>query len=455
MLVLFDADADGLRGEVLVPGDKSLSHRAVLFASMAEGESVLYGVLRSEDVLATMRACGELGAAIEEVADSAGQPSYVRVVGWGPSGPHSAGEPIDCGNSGTTARLLMGVLAGWPGLTATLTGDESLSARPMLRVTTPLSQMGASFDTAEKGTLPVVVRGAHLNPLTYDSPVASAQVKTAVLLAGLRARGRTTVREPAPSRDHTERLLPLFGVRVGRDESQHAAWVEGVAQLSAATFSVPRDPSSAAFPVVAAALVPGSALSIPGVALNLTRTAFVSVLERMGASIEIAEVSSAGEEPVGTLRVGYTPDLTATVVTAAEVPSLVDEVPILALAATQARGTTRFEGVRELRVKESDRLDAIAIALSELGVSVRAGEDWLEVDGPAVLGGAVLDSLGDHRLAMTWAVAGMVSPDEVIVDGFEAVAVSWPDFADDMRAIGAYASVVVDGGDLGGAEPDA
>ncbi|MDP2400549.1 MAG: 3-phosphoshikimate 1-carboxyvinyltransferase, partial [Actinomycetota bacterium] len=335
-------------------------------------------------------------------------------------------------------------LSGWP-ISATLIGDESLSTRPMRRVTAPLSAMGAEFDTTE-GHLPVTVTGGTLRATVYESPVASAQVKTAVLLAGLRAEGTTMVTEPAPSRDHTERLLPAFGVDVDRDSTRCAASITGPSTLSATDVAVPGDPSSAAFPAIAALLVPGSKLTITDVALNPTRIGFALVLERMGADLSIMPASDRGAEPVGTLQIRFTPVLHATTVTAEEIPSLVDEIPILAVAAAAARGTTRFEGVGELRVKESDRLEAIRAALAALGVTVRVDGDVLEIDGrgdapaadEAIFGSATLNSLGDHRLAMAWAVAGLSSAGGITVERFEAVEVSYPGFSQDMAALGAW-----------------
>jgi len=271
--------------------------------------------------------------------------------------------------------------------------------------------------------------------MAYSSPVASAQVKTAVLLAGLRTSGGVRVSEPAPSRDHTERLLPVFGVSVKVDPTAHAASLCGPVVPHAADVAVPADPSSAAFLAVAAACVAGSRVTLAGVSLNETRTGFLRVLQRMGARVVVDGEPDDGGEPVGAIEVAYTPDLIGTTVTAEEVPSLVDEVPILALPATQAKGTTRFEGVSELRVKESDRLAAIEDGLRALGVAVRTGEDWLEVDGPARLTAADLDSLGDHRLAMTWAVAGLLAEGPVAIRRFEAVDVSYPGFARDLATL--------------------
>lgn len=434
MTEVFGPGSAPLCGTVNVPGDKSLSHRAVLFSAMSEGTARASGVLDSADVRATVSAVNALGARADlEVMDDGSLAG--TVTGWGASGPATPDAPIDCGNSGTTSRLLMGVLAGWD-VDVTLTGDESLSVRPMRRVTEPLTAMGARFDTTEAGTLPVVVHGsAALKPFAYASPVASAQVKTAILLAGLRARGGVKVTEPALSRDHTERLLPAFGVKLDADPEHCAVSLCGPQALTATDVDVPRDPSSAAFMVVAALLVEGSEVTLPRVSLNPTRTGFLRVLERMGAAIEYHDLSDAGAEPVGTIGASHTPALTATTVTSQEVPALVDEVPVLALAAARAHGTTRFEGVGELRVKESDRLQAVFEGLRALGVTVRCGDDWLEVDGPAALQGATLDSLGDHRLAMTWALAGLVAAQPVAVQRFEAVDVSYPRFAQDLASL--------------------
>lgn len=432
----FGPGSPPLRGTVHVPGDKSLSHRAVLFSAMAEGETRLRGVLDSADVRSTIGAVRELGAHVELVPAADGSLEGV-VRGWGGRGPAcSPGQVIDCGNSGTTARLLMGVLAGSPAR-VTLVGDESLSRRPMLRVTGPLETMGARFETAESGTLPVTVIGSGvLSAVEYASPVASAQVKSAVLLAGLQAHGRTCVSEPSLSRDHTERLLPLFGVPVSCTAENHTACLEGPATLaSPGEFVVPRDPSSAAFIVAAALLVPGSEVVLPGISLNPTRDGFLRVLARMGAAVEVIPWPTSEGERVGEVIVSATAQLHATTITAEEVPSLVDEVPILALVASQAEGETVFEGVGELRVKESDRLAAIVEGLTALGARARADGDALVVSGRASLGAATLDSLSDHRLAMTWAIAGFVATGTVLVQGFEAVGVSYPGFADDLAGL--------------------
>lgn len=435
MRMRFIAARGPLVGTAHVPGDKSLSHRAVLFSAMAEGCTRIRGVLDSADVRSSISAVTALGARVD-LAEQPDGSLEGSVTGWGSQGPTASGAAIDCGNSGTTARLLMGVLAGWP-LEVTLTGDESLSSRPMLRVTKPLSAMGAEFAATEKGTLPVLVRGSErLCAIDYDSPVASAQVKSAILLAGLRAGGTTCVSEPALSRDHTERMLGDFGVAVTTDAALLKACVRGpVTPNSPGEVVVPRDPSSAAFVTVAALLVPGSEVVVPGVSLNPTRTGFLRVLERMGARVTVAPSGSGSSELYGAITASYSPSLRSTTVKADEIPSLVDEVPILALAAACAEGETRFEGVGELRVKESDRLAAVAEGLGALGVDTAVEGDVLVVRGTRAIRGAALDSLGDHRLAMTWAVAGLIAQDAVEIERFEAVDVSYPRFEADLAEL--------------------
>lgn len=428
-----------LIGDVRLPTDKSISHRAVIFAAMAEGESQIVGVLDSADVRSTIDAVRALGARVEvEASNERGL--RLRITGWGAGGPSQPQAPIDCGNSGTTARLISGVVAGWP-IAVTLVGDASLSERPMRRVADPLIAMGAHVELSSEGTMPVEITGRALRAVEYHSPVASAQVKSAVLLAGLRADGTTTVVEPASSRDHTERMLPGFGAEVTIDEAGRSASVAGPAVLHACDVIVPADPSSAAFLVAAAVLVPGSHVRLPNVAVNPTRLAFVRVLERMGATITLSGLPAMGGEPVATIVARHSAGLIGVTISADEVPSLIDEVPVLAVVATQASGTTRFEGVGELRVKESDRLQATRDALGALGADVRAGDDWLEVTGPTPLAGCTLASLGDHRSAMAWAVAGLVAAGTTSIEGFEAVDVSYPGFARDLAGLGATVEI--------------
>lgn len=429
--VVLSHAAAGLVGELRLPTDKSISHRAVLMAAMAEGESFLIGVLDSDDVRATISAVRALGATVEtEHADARGL--RLKVTGWGASGPVEPAAPIDCGNSGTTARLLAGVLAGWS-LDVTLTGDESLSTRPMERIAAPLRLMGAHIETSDSGTLPLRIRGGALSAIDYESPVASAQVKSAVLLAGVRASGVTSVTEPRPSRDHTELMLPTFGAQVERDGLRAA--VTGPADLKAVQVIVPADPSSAAFSAAAATLLPRSELLLPNVGLNPGRIGFFEVLKEMGARVTLKTLPPMGNEPVGSIVVKSASGLKGVTVSADVVPALIDEVPVLALVATQATGTTRFEGVGELRVKECDRLEAIRAGLEVLGARVTAGDDWLEVEGPTALTGTTLRSEGDHRLAMTWAVAALIASGTTKIEGFEAVGVSYPAFLADLKGL--------------------
>ena len=423
-----------LRATLAVPGDKSISHRSVLFSAMAQGTSNVTGALDSEDVRSSIDAVRALGASVETTTLSAGS-LRLAVTGWGSDGPSAPSSPIDAGNSGTTTRLLLGILAGWPGLEVRMVGDRSLSSRPMRRVIEPLTRMGASFDS-DDGRLPITVHGATVSPGTFKLPMASAQVKTAILLAGLSATGTTEVFEPSLSRNHTELMLPAYGVNVQVKQAKFACRVKGPALLSAADLSVPGDPSSAAFWAVAAAIVPGSDITVTGVSLNPTRTGFLRVLEGMGATTEVVVTAMYGHEAVGSIRV-LASRLGPARIVAADVPSLVDELPILALAAARADGISRFEGVGELRVKESDRLAAIADGLTALGVKVRDGNDWLEIhgNGGAPLASAELDSLSDHRLAMSRAIAGLVSDGPVVVERFEAVSVSYPRFPGDLDIV--------------------
>jgi 3-phosphoshikimate 1-carboxyvinyltransferase len=429
---LFSPATGPLSGVLRVPGDKSISHRAVLFAAMADGTSHLSGVLDSADVRSTMAAVSALGAVVEMRGKRPGG-LELFVTGWGSKGPRSSGATIDCGNSGTTCRLLLGVLAGWP-ITVRLDGDASLRMRPMRRVTDPLKAMGARIESRDGG-LPLTVSGGGLRGIRFKSSVASAQVKSAVLLAGIRANGDTLTTEPYLSRNHTELLLPAFGVPISCSRADATCEVSGPSEMTATDIHVPADPSSAAFFAGAAAMVPGSEVILPEVDLNPTRLGFVRVLQRMGADVDVSLTGEVGGEPVGDITALYRDGLTATTVTAAEAPSLIDEVPLLAVVATSAAGTTRFEGMSELRVKETDRLEAIAEGLTRLGAVVRTDEDWLEVDGPTQLRGGAVYSLGDHRLAMAWAIASLTASGSVNVEGFEAVDVSYPGFAKDLAVL--------------------
>ena len=419
-----------LRGRIRVPGDKSISHRSLMLSSLAVGESRVTGLLEGEDVLSTAAAMRAMGADIERVG-----PGEWRINGVGVGALLQPAQALDMGNSGTSTRLLMGLVASHP-ITACFTGDASLSKRPMGRVITPLSEMGATFTAYPGGRLPLMVQGAApAVPIAYRLPVASAQVKSAVLLAGLNTPGTTTVIEPVPTRDHSERMLRGFGaelsVEVGSD-GVRVIRLRGEADLKPQTIDVPGDPSSAAFFAVAALLVPGSDLVIENVGLNPTRAALFDVLRQMGGNIEELDPRDVGGEPVADLRVRHSP-LTGIAVDPAVVPSMVDEFPVLFVAAALARGRTVTTGLEELRVKESDRISAMRAALELAGATVRETEDGLIIDGTGgdpLLGGGnhpVATHL-DHRIAMAMAVAGLASKAGVEVDDTRPIATSFPAF---------------------------
>jgi 3-phosphoshikimate 1-carboxyvinyltransferase len=410
--------AAALVGHVQVPGDKSVSHRAVLLGAIAEDSTHVTGFGRSADTLATVDAMRALGAEVDDLGDD-----ELRVHGVGLRGLRAGA--IDCRNAGTLMRLALGVLAGQAG-SFELTGDASLSARPMERVAEPLRRMGGRIETTD-GHAPIRVDGVDsLHGIAYELPVASAQVKSALLLAGLNADEPTTIVEPAPTRDHTELMLRAAGVRVRR--SARAVTVEPAAALRLGEVPVPGDFSSAAPLIVAAALLPGSELTIHDVGVNPRRTGLLDVLERMGARVSVFNRRLAGAEPVADLEIRAAP-LIATTVEAREVPLLVDELPLVALAAAHARGTTLVTGAEELRVKESDRIEAVADALRSLGARVQALRDGWEITGvPTRLRGGSMRSVGDHRIAMLGAVAGLTSREPVEIGEPEAVAVSFPGF---------------------------
>jgi 3-phosphoshikimate 1-carboxyvinyltransferase len=413
--------AAALAGHIAVPGDKSVSHRALLVGAVADGETRVEGFGRSADTEATLRAVRALGA---EVAREPGDALLVR--GRGLRGLVAPQEAIDCGNAGTLMRLLPGILVGQEGRFE-LVGDQSLAARPMERVAEPLRRMGARIETTD-GRAPLVVEGGHpLAALDYKLPVASAQVKSAALLAGLYAeRGRTTVVEPVPTRDHTELLLQAAGARVTR--RPHSVSVFPAQRLSLRSVTVPGDFSAAAPFLVAAVLLAGSSVTVHGVGLNPRRTGLLDVLARMGARIAIYNRRRLGVEPVGDVEIHATP-LVATTVAPEEVPRLVDELPLVALAAGRARGETVVRGAGELRVKESDRIEGVVGGLRGLGVRIAEREDGFAVRGvPARPRGGTLATGGDHRLAILGAVAGLVSREGVTIEGSEAVAISFPGF---------------------------
>ncbi|GIX20342.1 MAG: 3-phosphoshikimate 1-carboxyvinyltransferase [Erythrobacter sp.] len=419
-----------LRGTIRVPGDKSISHRALMFAGLAVGRSRITGLLEGEDVLATAAAMRTLGAAIAREDDG----TWV-VDGVGVGSLLEPGAALDMGNSGTSTRLLMGLVASHA-ITATFVGDASLSRRPMQRVIDPLQLMGASFHASPGGTLPVMVRGAApAVPISYRLPVASAQVKSAVLLAGLNTPGITRVIEPVPTRDHTERMLAGFGAQLelGEEDGARVIAIHGEADLRPMDVVVPGDPSSAAFFMVAASIVPGSDLVIENVGLNPTRSGLVTVLRAMGADIVEQNPRAVGGEPVADLRVRHA-RLSGIDVDPAIAPAMIDEFPVLFVAAALAQGTTRTRGLEELRVKESDRLSTMAAALGLAGARVEEEADGLVIHGtggeplPGTSEGAHVATRLDHRIAMSMAVAGLMSRSGVEVDDTAPINTSFPTF---------------------------
>lgn len=410
-----------LTGSIRVPGDKSISHRALMLSALAEGPSSITGLNRGDDVARSALALQLLGAGVTSHDLS----SEVKVEGWGARGPAEPAEVIDAGNSGTTARLLMGIVAALHGTTV-ITGDESLRRRPMLRVVAPLRSMGATVDGREHGDrLPVTVRGGDLVGCDHVLSIASAQVKSALLLAGLAAEGTTSISEPGVSRDHTERMLRSAGVAVNSEGD--ALTVAGGQRPEAMEWSVPGDISSAMYMVVAAALREGSSLAVKDVGLNPTRAGALQVLADMGADIVIEKHDAIGGEARGDLSVRAS-ELHATEVMAAAVPALIDEIPVLAVAASQAEGQTVFRGVGELKAKESDRLNAIVSGLRALGGDAETTGDVLVVRGPTRLSGGPVDSGGDHRMAMSFAVAGVISDAPIRIHGWSCVDTSFPSF---------------------------
>lgn len=430
-----------LVGRVRVPGDKSISHRALMLSALAVGESVIEGLLEGEDVLATAAAMRAMGADIARGTDG-----IWRVHGVGVGGLLQPETALDMGNSGTSTRLLMGLVASHA-ITATFTGDASLSKRPMDRVTEPLGTMGAAF-TCSPGSsgaqfLPIMVRGAcPAVPITYRLPMASAQVKSAILLAGLNTPGITTVIEPVPTRDHSERMLAGFGATIDISTDADGARiisVHGEVELKPQHVIVPGDPSSAAFPMVAACIVPGSDIRIDNVGINPTRAGLIAALQAMGADITLSQERSVGGEPVADLLVRHGP-LHAIETTPDTVPAMVDEFPILFIAAAMAKGTSIFRGLEELRVKESDRISVMARGLSAIGVRVEELEDGLIVHGSGgalCSGGITIAAELDHRIAMSFAVAGLVAEQPITIDDMSPVATSFPGFSGMLESLGA------------------
>jgi 3-phosphoshikimate 1-carboxyvinyltransferase len=423
------APAGPLRGSLRPPSDKSISHRAALIAAMGEGTTEVRGFLDAADTRSTLAAVEALGARVEN-DDPARIASELRIHGVGVRGAASAA--IDVGNAGTLLRLLPGWLAGQEHGNWTLDGDASIRRRPVDRIVVPLRRMGANLSAREDRLPPLEIRGTTLHGATYEMPIASAQVKSCLVFAGLLAGAETRIVEPLPSRDHTERMLVAAGAAVERDGN--AVIVRPAERLRSGPITVPADISSAAFFIVAALLVEGSEVVLEEVNVNPTRTGLLAILERMGATVERAQEAEVGGEPIARLRVSAAP-LRGTEVGGAEIPLAIDELPLVALAACFAEGTTTIRDAEELRRKESDRIETVTTALRALGGQVEPTADGMVIEGTGGLVGGTIDSHGDHRIAMLGAVAGLASRDGVEVRGMEAAAVSYPGFAADLASL--------------------
>ena len=429
-----------LAGTIRVPGDKSISHRALMLGALAIGRTEVTGLLEGEDVLATAAALNALGAQVARAEDG-----RWTIDGIGVGALPEPEDLLDLGNSGTAARLLLGMLATHP-ITAFLTGDASLRRRPMSRVIEPLNRMGARFVTREGGRLPLAVRGAvDPIPIVYRLPVPSAQVKSSILLAGLNTPGATTVIEPQPTRDHTERMLRHFGAEVSAQPEEGGGLriaVEGFPELTAAPIFVPGDPSSAAFPLIAALIVPGSEVTVEGVGINPLRSGLLECLGEMGADIAVLNRRQEGGEPVADIRV-RAGSLRGAEIPPERAPRMIDEYPIIAVAAACARGRTAMRGLAELRVKESDRLTAIATGLDRCGVRVAVEGDDLIVEGADNVppGGAMIETQLDHRIAMAFLVLGLAADEPVQIDDAAPIATSFPGFVAMMNRLGAAIGV--------------
>ncbi len=417
-----------LRGRIQVPGDKSISHRALMLGALATGETTIRGLLLGDDPRSTAQCFRQMGVTISNL-----NTELVTVQGLGLGALQEPSDVLDAGNSGTTLRLMLGILASHPGRFFTITGDASLRSRPMSRVINPLREMGADIWSRGGGYAPLAVQGQPLHPIHYHSPIASAQVKSCILLAGLLADGQTTVTEPALSRDHSERMLRAFGAEITIDPDSNSATVTGPAQLQGQAVVVPGDISSAAFWLVAGAIVPGADLVVENVGVNPTRTGILEALAMMGAEVSLENQHLVAGEPVADLHVRHRSGSGGFPLTACElageiIPRLIDEIPILAVAATLAKGTTIIRDAEELRVKESDRIAVMAAQLTRMGATITERPDGLEITGGNPLTGATLDSHTDHRIAMSLAIAALVASSTSEIQRADAVTISYPDF---------------------------
>ncbi|WP_242224187.1 3-phosphoshikimate 1-carboxyvinyltransferase [Bacillus cereus group sp. BfR-BA-01380] len=416
----------GLQGTIVIPGDKSISHRSVMFGAIAHGKTTIKGFLPGADCLSTISCFREMGVSITQDGDE------VEVIGTGMEGLQETEHVLDVGNSGTTIRLLLGILAN-TNLHFCLQGDHSIGKRPMKRVTKPLSLMGVAIDGREDGTYtPLTIRGGNLQAIDYVSPVASAQVKSAILLAGLGARGVTSVTEPHVSRDHTERMLQAFGVQVKRDGTKVS--IEGGQQLTGPNIHVPGDISSAAFFLVGGAITPNSKLTLQNVGINPTRTGIIDVLIKMGAKLAIEQYDKDVAEPAANLTI-ETSNLKGIEIGGDMIPRLIDEIPIIALAATQAEGITIIKDAHELKVKETNRIDTVVEELTKLGARIEATDDGMIIYGKTPLKGNTVNSHGDHRIGMMLAIAGCIANGETLIQDAEAVGVSYPGFFKEIEKL--------------------
>jgi 3-phosphoshikimate 1-carboxyvinyltransferase len=413
------------RGTLTVPGDKSVSHRGLMLAALADGRSTVTRLSPGKDVGSTADCLRRLGVRIDVNGSDA------AIIGKGPSGLSAPGEPLDAGNSGTTIRLLSGILAAQP-FASTITGDASIRRRPMKRIIEPLLSMGAAMEYSPGFLAPISIRGTRLRPVDYTLPVPSAQVKSCILLAALFAEGVTTVTEPALSRDHTERMFEHLGIRLVREGLKIR--IEGPQIPAPGAIDVPGDISSAAFPMVAAALVPDSELTLQNIGVNPTRTGILDVLRAMGCSIVEANPRTANREPRADLVVRSS-GLHGTEIGGDMIPKIIDEIPVLAIAAAAARGKTVVRDAAELRVKESDRIAAVARNLSAMGVRVEVFDDGFAIEGPQKLRGATVDSMNDHRIAMAFAVAGLIAEGKTTITRTECADISFPGFFDLLKAV--------------------
>lgn len=416
--------AASLRGVIQLPGDKSISHRALLFSAISGGDCRVIGLSTAEDVKSTAACLAALGVSIIHEGQS------VLIRGVGMHGLSESQQMLDAGNSGTTIRLLSGILAAQP-FTSQISGDDSLHKRPMRRIIEPLEKMGARIDSNDFKA-PLTIYGSRLHAVDYASPVASAQVKSCVLLAGLYAKGTTRVTEPHHSRDHTERMLQEMGVVLHCSDGMSA--VKGPVELQPCDLNVPADVSSAAFFMIAAALLPNSEVVLPNVGINPSRTGILDTLTLMGAHFKLEESAEVNHEPRSRIIAGHS-SLKGVTLSGAMIPRIIDEIPILAIAATQAEGVTTIKDAGELRVKESDRLTAIADNLKRMGANVRELKDGLVITGPTPLKGAEINSFGDHRIAMAFSIAALIARGETIIKDVDCVNISFPNFYDILKAV--------------------